>query len=230
MSIRKQLDHEARPGVRTFTPRWRTSALTAERMAQLLPSVEISSGPWDQEALFGRRGPLALEIGSGHGAAAIAYAARHPEVDLITAEVHVPGVARMLAAAQDADVHSLRVWRGDAVVLLRDVLPGRSLSTIHLFFPDPWPKKKHAKRRFVQQHTLTLLRDALLDDGALRIATDHVVYAEHVREQVTAHGGWHLSEGERPEWRPTDGFEAKGIAAGRSITDFTLTPRDQKSG
>ena len=224
MSIRKQLDHAPRPGVRTFTPRWRTSPLTAERMATLLPGAEVTMAPWDQEALFGRRAPLTLEIGSGHGAAAIAYAVAHPSVHVIAAEVHVPGVARMLAAAQAEGVNSIRVWRGDAVVLLREVLPPGCLAAIHLFFPDPWPKKKHAKRRFIQQHTLDLLRAALTAEGVLRIATDHAVYADHVREQVGAHGGWAMSEGDRPAWRPTDGFEAKGLAAGRSITDFTLRP------
>ncbi len=225
MSIRKALDHEPRPGVRTFTPRWRTSALTAERMATLFPTVELPEGPLDLRAAFGRDAPVVLEIGSGHGAAAVAYAVTHPGVNLIAAEVHVPGVARMLAAAEGVGVRTLRVWRGDAMVLLTEGVATGSLAGIHLFFPDPWPKKKHAKRRFIQQHTLSLLRDRLAPDGVLRIATDHDVYADHVREQVAAHGGWRLSEGERPAWRPTDGFEAKGLAAGRHVTDFALTAR-----
>jgi tRNA (guanine-N7-)-methyltransferase len=226
VSIRKQLDHTPRPGVRTFTPRWRTSPLTAERMERLLPAAQIPDGPLDPLVTFGREAPLVLEIGSGHGAAAIAYAAAHPGHDVLAVEVHVPGVARMLAAAELAGVDNLRVHRGDALPLLTDVIgPGRC-AAIHLFFPDPWPKAKHAKRRFVQQHTLTLLADALAPGGVLRIATDHAVYAAHVREQVAVHGGWQVREGERPDWRPTDGFEAKGLAAGRSVTDFALT-RDQ---
>ena len=223
MSIRKSLDHEPRPGVRTFTPRWRTSPLTAERMERLLPAAQIPDGSLDPQASFGRRAPLVLEIGSGHGAAAIAYAAAHPEHDLLAVEVHVPGVARMLAAAEEAGVTNLRVHRGDALPLLTERVAPSALSAIHLFFPDPWPKKKHAKRRFVQQHTLTAMARALEPGGVLRIATDHAVYAEHVREQVAAHDGWTTVEGDRPTWRPTDGFEAKGERAGRAITDFTLT-------
>jgi len=223
VSIRKQLDHAPRPGVRTFTPRWRTSPLTAERMERLLPAVQVPDGPLDPVATFGRRSPVVLEIGSGHGAAAIAYAAAHPDHDLLAVEVHVPGVARMLAAADDLGVRNLWVHRGDALPLLTEAIAPASLAAVHLFFPDPWPKKKHAKRRFVQQHTLALIADRLAPGAPLRIATDHAVYADHVREQVAAHGGWEVVEGERPSWRPTDGFEAKGLAAGRSITDFRLT-------
>ena len=153
------------------------------------------------------------------------YAPAHPEHDLVAVEVHVPGVARMLAAAEPLGLTNLWVERGDAVPLLTSRVPSGSLAAVHLFFPDPWPKAKHAKRRFVQQHTLTLLADRLAPGGVLRIATDHAVYAEHVREQVTAHGGWDMVEGARPEWRPQDGFEAKGLAAGRTVAEFSLTPR-----
>ncbi|KGN34750.1 S-adenosylmethionine-dependent methyltransferase [Knoellia sinensis KCTC 19936] len=223
-SLRPTLHHEPRDGVRTFTPRWRTSPLTAERMERLLPGHAIpADGPLDREAWFGRTAPVVLEIGSGHGAAAVAYAATLPDHDLIAAEVHVPGVARMLAAAEPLSLTNLWVERGDALPLLTDRIPRGSLAAIHLFFPDPWPKAKHGKRRFVQQHTLSLLADRLEPGGVLRIATDHAVYAGHVREQVSHHGGWTLVEGERPDWRPRDGFEAKGLAAGRTVAEFALT-------
>lgn len=212
-----------RPGVRTFTPRFRTSALTAERMARLMPRAEVGAGPLDAEAVTGRVAPVVVEIGSGHGAAAIAYAAAHPEVDVVAVEVHVPGVARMLAAAETAGVRNLYVRRDDAIPWLMDCVAPQSVSAFHLFFPDPWPKKKHAKRRFVQQHTLDLLASRLVPGGVLLIATDIEVYAEHVREHLARHGGWHVTEGERPAWRPADGFEAKGLAAGRTAYEFRLT-------
>ncbi|MFW5471940.1 tRNA (guanosine(46)-N7)-methyltransferase TrmB [Knoellia sp. CPCC 206450] len=225
-SSRSVLQHTPRDGVRTFTPRWRTSPLTAERMERLLPRHTIpAEGPLDPQAWFGRTAPVVLEIGSGHGAAAVAYADAHPAHDLLAVEVHVPGVARMLAAAEPLGLTNLWVERGDAMPLLTSRVPTGSLAAVHLFFPDPWPKAKHAKRRFVQQHTLTLLADRLAPGGVLRIATDHAVYAEHVREQVAAHGGWDVVEGERPDWRPQDGFEAKGLAAGRTVAEFSLTPR-----
>lgn len=192
-------------------------------MERLLPSHEIpSEGPLDPQVWFGRTAPVVLEVGSGYGASAVAYAAAHPEHDLVTAEVHVPGVARMLADAETHGLTNLWVEVGDAMELLTDRIPSGSLAGVHLFFPDPWPKNKHAKRRFVQQHTLTMLADRIAPEGVLRIATDHAVYAAHVRQQVTHHDEWHVVEGERPTWRPQDGFEAKGRRAGRSIHEFTL--------
>jgi tRNA (guanine-N7-)-methyltransferase len=224
VSIRSTLDHEPRPGVRTFTPRYRISPLTQERLDRLLPAHLLPPGRLDPEATFGRSAPVVLEIGSGHGAAAIAYAAEHPGADVVAVEVHVPGIARMLAAAEPHGLTNLWVCPDDALPLLSERIPEGSLSAIHLFFPDPWPKKKHGKRRFVQQHTLTLLASRLVPDGVLRIATDHEVYAAHVREQFAHHGGWRVVEGERPPWRPTDGFEAKGLRAGRSIHEFAAWP------
>jgi tRNA (guanine-N7-)-methyltransferase len=219
------LDHAPREGVRTFTPRWRNSPLTDERMATLLPPRLLPGGPLVPQEAFGRSGPVVLEIGSGHGAAAIAYCAAHPEADLVAVEVHVPGVARMLAAAQDAGVTNLWVHPGDAMPLLHDRVAPRTLSAVHLFFPDPWPKKKHAKRRFVQQHTLDLLATRLVPGGVLRVATDSAGYAAHARRQLAHHGRWDVVEGERPPWRPDDGFEAKGLRAGRQVTELTCTLR-----
>ncbi len=212
-------------GVRTFTPRWRTSPLTEERIATLLPSRRIPSGPLVPQEAFGRSAPVVLEVGSGHGAAAIAYAAAHPGTDVLAVEVHVPGVARMLAAAEAAGVPNLWVEQGDAVPLLRERVSPRSLTAVHLFFPDPWPKKRHAKRRFVQQHTLDLLASRLRPAGRVLIATDHARYAAHIRGELRAHGRWDVVEGERPAWRPSDGFEDKGRAAGRAISELRATLR-----
>lgn len=217
-----ELTEGGRPvsSVRTFTPRWRVSPLTAERMDTLMPRYGVPDGPLDQDAAFGRVAPLVFEIGSGHGAAAIAYASEHPEHNILAAEVHVPGVARMLARVDEAGLTNLRVHRGDAVEYLQQWVPAGSLEAVHLFFPDPWPKNRHAKRRFVQQHTLTLIADRLRPGGTLLIATDHAIYAEHALEQLAAHGGYDVVLGERPSWRPSDGFEDKGVLAGRSITEI----------
>ena len=210
-------------GVRTYTPRWRTSPLTEARMATLLPPRRIPPGPLRPAVAFGRTAPVVLEIGSGHGAAAVAYAAAHPDADLLAVEVHVPGLARMLAAAQAAGVRNLWAEQGDALVLLRERVPPGTLAAVHLFFPDPWPKQRHAKRRFVQRHTLDLLASRLAPRGHLLIATDHDGYAAHARDMLSAHGGWDVVHGARPAWRPVDGFEAKGLAAGRTITDLRAT-------
>ncbi len=212
---------QRQPGVRTFTPRWRNSPLTDERMARLMPRRGIPDGPLDPPTAFRRRAPLVLEVGCGHGAAAIAYAQEHPGHDVLASDVHVPGLARMMAAAEVAGVANLRVHNGDAITLLEERVAPGSLHAVHLFFPDPWLKNKHAKRRFVQQHTLELLADRLEPGGVLRVATDQVTYAEHALEQLAVHGGWTVTTGDRPAWRPTDGFEDKGLRAGRTISEIT---------
>ncbi len=219
------------PGwVRSYSARrGRNSALTAERMATHLPSRAIPDGPLDQRTAFGRVAPLVVEVGSGHGAAAVAYALTHPGHDVLAVDVHTPGIARMLAAADEAGAANLRTHHGDAVLLLTDRIAPGSVHAVHLFFPDPWPKARHAKRRFVTQHTLGLLADRLRPGGALLIATDQDLYAEHALAELAAHGGYDVVVGERPAWRPTDGYEAKGIRAGRRITDIRATTRSRGS-
>jgi tRNA (guanine-N7-)-methyltransferase len=213
------------PGVRTFTPRWRNSPLTDERMARLMPRHGIPDGPLVPEQAFGRRAPLVLEVGSGHGAAAIGYAAAHPGEDVLAVDVHVPGLARTMAAAEEAGVSNLWVHNGDAIPLLEERIAPGSLRAIHLFFPDPWLKKRHAKRRFVQPYTLALLADRLEPGGLLLIATDQDSYARHALRHLAEHGGFDVETGERPEWRPLDGFEVKGRRAGREITEITARLR-----
>jgi len=212
--------------IRTYTPRYRLSSLTKERLVTLLPDAEVTALPVDRAAAFGRMAPLVVEIGSGHGAAAIGYAAAHPEHDVLAAEVHLPGVVRMLAAAQARDVTNLRVWAGDALALLERGFEPGTLAAIHLLFPDPWPKPKHAKRRFVQQRNLTMLHTLLAPGGRLLIATDHPVYRAWVRAQLAQFPGFAVAEVPRPEWKDLDGFEGKALAAGRPSTYFScVKPR-----
>jgi tRNA (guanine-N7-)-methyltransferase len=201
--------------IRSYTPRFRVSELTRDRLGALLPRYAVTSLPVDPPAAFGRPGEVVLEIGSGHGAAALAYAAAHPFASVLAVEVHVPGVARMLAAADDAGVTNLRVYVGDALDLLSAGLPPSSVDRIHLFFPDPWPKRRHEKRRLVQRHTLDRMAGVLAPGGVLLIGTDHPVYADHARALLAAHPDFTAQETHRPEWKPLDGFEEKGLRAGR---------------
>jgi tRNA (guanine-N7-)-methyltransferase len=149
----------------------------------------------------------------------------HPEHDVLAVDVHPPGVARMLAAADARGVRNLWAHIGDAVALLETRIAPRSLHAVHLFFPDPWPKARHLKRRFIRGHTLDLIADRLVDGGRLLVATDHDTYAAHARAELADHRGFDVAPVPRPGWRPTEGFEAKGIAAGRTVTDLLAVRR-----
>jgi tRNA (guanine-N7-)-methyltransferase len=220
-----------RPGpesdrIRTYAGRsGRLSALTRERLDRYLPARALPPGPLTPVEAFGREAPVVLDLGCGHGAAAIAYASTHPEHDVLAVDVHGPGMARLLAAVEAAGLTNMRVEIGDAVALLTDRVSPGQLAAVHLFFPDPWPKLKHAKRRFVQASTLNLLATRLATGGHVLIATDQPAYAEHVRTEVRAHGGFVVLDVPRPAWRPVDGFERKGLAAGRQIVDLRLDVR-----
>ena len=152
--------------VRTYSGRrGRLSPLTLDRLDRFGSSRFLPAGPVDAATAFGRVAPLVLEVGSGHGAAAIAYAREHPDHDVLAVDVHTPGIARMLAAADAVGVPNLRVVRGDAVELLTTRIAPGQVAVVHLFFPDPWPKNRHAKRRFVGAATLSLLASRLAHDG-----------------------------------------------------------------
>ncbi|HVD22134.1 MAG TPA: methyltransferase domain-containing protein [Lapillicoccus sp.] len=212
--------------IRTYAGRsGRLSALARERLDRFLPARALPPGPLMPVEAFGREAPVVLDIGCGHGAAAIAYASTHLAHDVLAVDVHVPGMARLLAAAEAAGVANMRVEIGDAVGLLTDRVKPGQLAAVHLFFPDPWPKLKHAKRRFVRASTLDLLASRLAAGGHVLIATDQPAYAEHVRTEVRTHGRFVVVDVPRPPWRPMDGFECKGVAAGRTVVDLRLDRR-----
>jgi tRNA (guanine-N7-)-methyltransferase len=208
--------------VRSFVRRGRLSSLTKERVERLAPARSVPDGPFEPAGAFGRTAPVVLEIGCGHGHAAIAYAATFPEHDLLAMDVHTPGLARMLADADEAGVPNLRVEIGDAVPFLEERVADGTFDAVHLFFPDPWRKQKHTKRRFVSSANLDLLARVLRPAGHVLVATDQDFYAEHALAEVAAHARFEARRVARPEWRPRDGFEAKGIAAGRTINELRL--------
>jgi tRNA (guanine-N7-)-methyltransferase len=221
-------DMETTAPVRTYgARRGRLSPLTLERMAVLAPRHAIPEGPLVPQEAFGRDAPVVLEVGCGHGAAAIGYAAHHPGHDLLAVDVFTPALARMLAAAECQGLANLWVHHGDAVALLTERIAPGALAAVHLFFPDPWPKARHGKRRFVSARNLDLLASRLAPGGHLLVATDHDGYAAHTRAVLAADGRFVVTEGQRPPWRPLDGFEAKGLAAGRSVSELraALVPR-----
>lgn len=215
-------------GILTFHPRrGRLSARHLDALERLWPpyglDVPAAPGlPVDLAGLFNRRAPVVLEIGSGMGDAAVAMATADPDRDYLAVEVHTPGIANLLAMVERRDLGNVRVARGDALDLLR-CLPTGSLDAIHVFFPDPWPKARHHKRRLIQPEHVALLRSRLTPGGTLHCATDWAEYAGAMRETLTADPelvNAHPGYAPRPEYRPITRFEQRGVAAGHTIFDL----------
>jgi tRNA (guanine-N7-)-methyltransferase len=184
---------------------------------------ELAPGPLDLDDWFGRSAPVTLEIGPGMGETTAALAEAEPEVNYLAVDVYPPGLAQLMMRAETGDLKNLRVMRGDAVVLLEDHLPAASLSAVRIFYPDPWPKKKHHKRRIVQPALVSVVASRLVPGGTLHLATDWEHYAEHMLEVCAAepllrnrHDGW----APRPPWRPLTKFESRAEAEGRISRDL----------
>jgi tRNA (guanine-N7-)-methyltransferase len=188
--------------------------------------------PLDLSAWFGRSAPVVLEIGSGMGESTAAMAAAAPGLDHLAVEVYQPGLARLLMRVRELGLTNVRLLRGDAVRVLREHLEPDSLAGIRVYFPDPWPKRKHHKRRLVQPEFVALGAARLAPGGTLHLATDWPRYAEQMlavcgaepRLRNTApDGGW----SPRPDWRPLTKFEQRALAEGREVRDLIYARIDQ---
>jgi tRNA (guanine-N7-)-methyltransferase len=209
---------------------------TWERLwPQLGRSVGPSGGEPDHEAppdiaaWFGREAPLVLEIGCGSGISTLAMAKEEPGVDVIAVEIYRRGLAQLLCAIERDGVSNIRLIRGNAVdVLDRLIAPG-SLTGVRVFFPDPWPKARHHKRRFLQPATVCLIADRLLPGGVLHAATDHPGYAEQIAEVGDAEPRLcRVAPGSRlpiSVARPTTKYETKAHEAGSAVSEFIWTRR-----
>ena len=184
----------------------------------------------DRVTIFGRDAPLTLEIGFGNGESLVAQASATASHDFIGVEVHEPGVGRCIMHAAAAELRNLRVISHDAIDVLQQQIPANSLRRVNLYFPDPWPKKRHHKRRIVQPSFLALVADRLQPGGCLHIATDWANYAEHIDEAVALSGLFGVDErrehdGTQPLDRPVTKFERRGLGLGHAITDWRLVLR-----
>jgi len=187
--------------------------------------IDYIGAPRDLDALFGRRTPRVLEIGFGNGEA-LAWAGEHnPARDYLGIEVHRPGVGRLMNALAARDVRNVRIWNHDAVEVLRDEISEAALDEVRIWFPDPWPKKRHHKRRLIQPAFMELMTTRVKSGGLLHLATDWSQYASHMQEVLAAQPGWRLRTGEsgeskRPEWRTETRFERRGLDLGHPVTDL----------
>jgi tRNA (guanine-N7-)-methyltransferase len=208
--------------IRSYVLRQGRTTPAQKRALELLAPkylVPLKAGLISSEDMFGRAAPLVLEIGSGMGETTAAIAQAHPETDFIAVEVHGPGVGSLLNRIESLQLRNLKVIRHDAVEVLDRMIADASLAAIHLFFPDPWPKKRHHKRRLVQPEFAALAARKLVPGGALHAATDWPDYAEHMeavfsREPLLARAGSGFVE------RLETKFEARGKRLGHEIRDL----------
>ena len=216
--------------VRSFIRR--TGRMTAGQKRALeefwpLYGIDSGSSLIDLDALFGRTNDKVLEIGFGNGESLVQLATENPALDFLGVEVHEPGVGHCLIGAKSANLTNLKITIDDAISVLEKRIANHSLARVNLYFPDPWPKKRHHKRRIVQLPFLELVALKLCSGGAFHIATDWANYAEHIDETLVRCDRFRIAErrqhgGDRPLDRPTTKFEKRGLKLHHKIWDWRL--------
>ncbi|MGH8307642.1 MAG: tRNA (guanosine(46)-N7)-methyltransferase TrmB [Gammaproteobacteria bacterium] len=219
-------------GIRSFVLRQgRLTAAQARALTELLPryGLDISQAPLDFQQIFGRDARCTLEIGFGDGENLLALARAHPDEDFLGIEVHSPGVGRLLMALETEKITNVRVVCADAVEVLSRCVPDSSLDTVLLYFPDPWPKKRHHKRRLVQPEFAALIARKLKSGGQLHLATDWLDYAEHMLAVLSACPDFTpTAEADcvsQSPARPPTKFERRGTKLGHPVTDLVFVRR-----
>jgi len=225
-----ELPPHPRP-IRSFVLRaGRMGSGQTRALAELGPRFVVPFGAavLDFAQLFGRKAPVVLEIGFGMGDATAAIAQRLPGVDFLGVEVHTPGVGALLRLIGERDLGNVRIVQHDAVEVLEKMVPPASLAGIHIFFPDPWHKKRHHKRRLIQPAFVTKLVQHLAPGGYLHCATDWEPYAAQMLEVLSAEPGLLNSApgfAPKPDYRPLTKFEARGLRLGHGVWDIVFTRR-----
>jgi tRNA (guanine-N7-)-methyltransferase len=217
--------------VRTYVRReGRMTKGQKNALLQYWPRFGIDAGEnyLDLDEIFGRSTPRVLEIGLGMGDALVKMALAHPENDYLGVEVYRPGIGALLNKLVESDVTNVRVITEDIKVVLQLMIRDNALDAVFIFFPDPWPKKRHHKRRLIQIPFVELLRDKLKTGGVLHMATDWEDYARHmmrvmsqIRGVINATGDDNFSP--RPDYRPLTRFEQRGIGLGHEVRDLIFT-------
>lgn len=220
----------ARP-IRSFVLRQgRVSSAQQRAYDTLMPrfGIPYRPHPLDLDAAFGRAGPKILEIGFGMGETTTRIAAEQPDRDFLALEVHTPGVGALLKTLDEQDIDNVRVIQHDAVEVARDMLREQSLHGVHIFFPDPWPKKRHHKRRLIQPAFIALIASRLKTGATLHVATDWEEYAAHILAVLQAEASLaNTAEtyAPRPASRPLTKFEERGLKLGHRVFDIIFCKR-----
>lgn len=222
------MPHSPHPPIRSFVLRQGRVSNAQRRAVDTLSSVygiAYAPGALDFERVFGRRAPTILEIGFGMGETTAQIAQAHPENDYLAIEVHTPGVGSLLKRIAEAGLTNLRLVQHDAVDVLEHMIAPASLAGAHIFFPDPWPKKRHHKRRLIQPGFVALLASRLAPGAYLHAATDWQEYAEQILAVFAAEGALaNTAPGfaPRPDYRPQTKFESRGLALGHGVWDIVF--------
>ena len=217
--------------VRSFVRREGRITRSQQRaLGELWPryGITVDNRALDYKTMFGRKAPVIFEIGFGNGRSLAEMAAQHPEQDYIGVDVHRPGVGSLLLQLEDQAIENVRVVCEDAVQVLTHQIPDDSLQAVYLFFPDPWPKKRHHKRRLLQPEFVQLVRKRLKVNGLFHMATDWQGYAEHMMAVMSQAEGFKNTAGEgvyaeRPDYRPLTKFELRGKNLGHGVWDLIFS-------
>jgi tRNA (guanine-N7-)-methyltransferase len=216
--------------VRSYAARGRLTKGQRRAVETLWPryGIEAGSAPLNLDEVFGRDAPRRMEIGYGMGDTLITMAAADPDRDYLGVEIYPPGIGSVLKKIEAAQLHNIRLLWGDAAQLLSTLIPAASLEAVYIYFPDPWPKKRHHKRRLVQPPLARLLAERLAPGGRLHLATDWEDYALHMLEVLGATPGLVNTAGaggfaQRPAERPLTKFERRGQRLGHGVWDLVFT-------
>ena len=212
-----------RPSVRSYSIRG--SRITdAQREAktalQAVHGIEFKQEIVDLQQIFPTSDKVIMEIGFGMGEATAIIAKNHPNNGYIAVDVHPPGIGKLLARIVENELTNLKVIEEDVHVVLQHMIADESLDGIHLFFPDPWPKKKHNKRRIVNEGFLALIHPKIKKGGFIHVATDWVPYAESIQQVFAASSLFTGGVIEKPDWRPVTRFEGQGIDKDHAVNDM----------
>ena len=208
----------------------RISSAQQRALATLMPAygIPFADHPLDFDRAFGRKAPRVLEIGCGMGETTAAIAQMRPGDDFLAIEVHSPGVGALLRRIRELGLTNVRIVQHDAVELVATMIPEASLAGVHAFFPDPWPKKRHHKRRLLKPEFVHALALRLGTDGYLHVATDWETYAHEILDTLTAEPLLQNAApgfAPRPSYRPLTKFEARGLALGHRVWDICFRRR-----
>jgi tRNA (guanine-N7-)-methyltransferase len=212
-----------RPSVRSYSirgSRITDAQRTAKDALQKVHGIEFTQEQLNISEIFPNSDKVILEIGFGMGEATAIIAKNHPNNGYIAIDVHPPGIGKLLARIVENDLTNLKVIEEDVHVVLQHMIANESLDGIHLFFPDPWPKKKHNKRRIVNEGFLALIHPKIKKGGFIHIATDWVPYAVNIQEVFAGSTLFTGGVIDKPEWRPVTRFEGQGIDKDHAVNDM----------